>query len=48
MREGQIEEAQKAFPQFQKAVDKAAQRRTIHPNKAARLKSRFARRLRLS
>ncbi|MCD5408336.1 30S ribosomal protein S20 [Candidatus Bipolaricaulota bacterium] len=48
MEAGQLEEAQKAFPQFQKAVDKAAQRRTIHPNRAARLKARMARRLRLA
>lgn len=48
MEAGQLDEARKAFPQFQKAVDKAAQRRTIHPNRAARLKARMARRLRLA
>jgi len=44
----QWDEAQKAFPEFQKAVDKAAQRRAIHPNRAARLKARMAGRLRLA
>jgi len=42
---GQVDEAREAFSKFQKAVDKAAQRRTIHPNRAARLKARMARRL---
>jgi len=45
---GQVDEAAKAFPQFQKAVDKAAARRAIHPNRAARLKARMARRLRMA
>jgi len=45
---GQVEEATAAFSQFQKAVDKAAQRRAIHPNRAARLKARMARRLKLA
>jgi len=48
IKSGQVEEAQKEFPQYQKAVDKAAQRRAIHPNKAARLKARLARKLRLT
>ncbi|HAF70047.1 TPA: 30S ribosomal protein S20 [Candidatus Acetothermia bacterium] len=42
---GRLDEAREAFSQFQKAVDKAAQRRAIHPNRAARLKARMARRL---
>ncbi|MBE0635785.1 30S ribosomal protein S20, partial [Candidatus Bipolaricaulota bacterium] len=29
------------LPQLAKAVDKAAKRNTIHPNKAARIKSRW-------
>ncbi len=48
MEAGQVEEAREAFSSFQKAVDKAAQRRAIHPNRAARLKARMARRLRLA
>jgi len=37
-----MEGARRAFAMFQKAVDKAADRGAIHPNKAARLKSRLA------
>jgi small subunit ribosomal protein S20 len=48
IKEGKLEEAVKVFPNFQKAVDKAAQRRAIHPNRAARLKARMARRLHVS
>lgn len=39
---GQLDQAQALLPEFMKAVDKAAQRRTLHPNKAARMKSRMA------
>jgi len=39
---GDMEGARRAFAMFQKAVDKAADRGAIHPNKAARLKSRLA------
>ncbi|MBC7093369.1 30S ribosomal protein S20 [Candidatus Bipolaricaulota bacterium] len=42
---GDKEEARKVLPQFQKAVDKAAARGAIHPNRAARLKARLSRRL---
>ncbi|MCR4391885.1 MAG: 30S ribosomal protein S20 [Candidatus Acetothermia bacterium] len=42
---GDKEEARKVLPQFQKAVDKAAARGVIHPNRAARLKARLSRRL---
>lgn len=45
---GQVQEAQKLFPNFQKAVDKAASRRAIHPNRAARLKARLSRRLQIT
>ncbi|MCX7750993.1 MAG: 30S ribosomal protein S20 [Candidatus Bipolaricaulota bacterium] len=46
--EGNLTEAQAALPQLQKAVDKAAARRVIHPNRAARLKARLARLVRPS
>ncbi|MGC9529121.1 MAG: 30S ribosomal protein S20 [Candidatus Bipolaricaulaceae bacterium] len=42
---GKSQEAEQAFSQFQKAVDKAAAHRTIHPRRAARLKGRMARRI---
>lgn len=45
---GETGEAQKALPQLQKAVDKAAARGVIHPNRAARMKARLARSLRRS
>ncbi len=38
-----MDEARKALPRLQKAVDKAAARNVIHPNRAARLKARLAR-----
>lgn len=38
-------EAQAAMPEIVKAADKAAQRNVIHPNRAARIKSRLMRRL---
>ena len=43
---GQLDQAQALLPEVMQAVDKAAQRRTIHPNKAARMKSRMALRAR--
>lgn len=42
---GDKAEAQAAIPDIVKAADKAAQRNVIHPNKAARIKSRLMRRL---
>ena len=33
------------LPELAKAVDKAAKRNTIHPNKAARIKSRWTRKI---
>lgn len=39
---GDVDSARRALAMFQKAVDKAAIRGTIHPNRAARLKSRLA------
>ncbi len=38
---GKLKEAEKAMSQAYKALDKAAKRNTIHPNKSARLKSRL-------
>lgn len=38
---GDVDGARRAFAMFQKAVDKAAIRGVIHPNRAARLKSRL-------
>lgn len=42
---GDRAKAQELVPQLMKAADKAAKRRVIHPNKAARIKSRLMRRL---
>lgn len=42
---GDKSEAEAAIPEVVKAADKAAQRNVIHPNKAARIKSRLMRRL---
>ena len=42
---GDKAEAEAAIPEVVKAADKAAQRNVIHPNKAARIKSRLMRRL---
>jgi small subunit ribosomal protein S20 len=39
---GGASEAQQSLPQLQKAVDKAAARGVIHPNRAARIKARLA------
>lgn len=43
--EGKKDEALKVFPDYQKAVDKAASHGAIHPNKADRLKARMWRRI---
>lgn len=45
VRSGDQAKAQELIPQLERAADKAAQRRVIHPNKAARLKSRLMRRV---
>lgn len=42
---GQREQAKSLLPELMKAVDKAAQNHTIHPNKAARIKARFAKKV---
>lgn len=42
---GQHEEAEKLMPNYQAAVDKAAQRGVLHPNRAARLKARMSERV---
>jgi small subunit ribosomal protein S20 len=42
---GDKAKAEELVPQLMSAADKAAQRRAIHPNKAARIKSRWMRRL---
>jgi len=39
--QGQLEEAREAVQQAQAALDKAASKGVIHPNKAARRKSRL-------
>lgn len=43
---GDRAEAEAAMPEIVKAADKAAQRNVIHPNRAARIKSRLMKRLR--
>lgn len=48
MEAGNLSEARAALPQLQKAIDKAAARRVIHPNRAARLKARLTRLVRPS
>ena len=40
--EGNVAEAQKLFPQVQKAIDLAAKKNLLHKNTAARKKSRLA------
>ncbi len=40
--------AQKTYLVFQSLVDKASQRKVIHKNKAARLKSRITKKLKVS
>lgn len=42
---GDQAKAQELVPELMKAADKAAKHRTIHPNKAARIKSRLMKRL---
>ena len=42
---GDLKTAEAEFVTFQKKVDKAAKRNTIHPNAAARRKSRMASKL---
>ena len=39
---GDAEAAQAAYPRAQKLVDKAAKTNRMHPNRAARMKSRLA------
>lgn len=41
--QGKKDEARQVFSNLQKAVDKAAARGVIHPNRAARLKMRLSR-----
>ena len=43
--EGNVEEAKANFPMAQKLLDKAAKTNRMHPNKAARTKSRLAKEL---
>ena len=42
---GDKTKAQELIPQLMKVADKAAKKRAIHPNKAARLKSRLMKRI---
>jgi len=42
---GETEQAKALVPALVQAVDKAAQHRSIHPNKAARIKSRLMKRV---
>jgi small subunit ribosomal protein S20 len=44
-RAASLDEAKQMVPDAMKRIDKAAKRRVIHPNAAARLKSRMAKRL---
>jgi len=43
---GDREKAEGLVPQLMSVVDKAAKHRTIHPNKAARIKAKWMKRLR--
>jgi small subunit ribosomal protein S20 len=45
IRQGELEQAQESARLAAKALDKAAQTRVIHPNNAARRKSRLMKRL---
>ena len=45
LREGKLEDAQKGLAQLYAAVDKAARKKALSPNAAARQKSRLTRRL---
>lgn len=42
---GEVKEAEKELPKAYQKIDKAAKNNTIHPNKAARIKSRLAARI---
>lgn len=42
VKDGKKEEATKLLSQLQSAVDKAAKKKSIHSNKAARIKARLA------
>jgi len=42
---GELEKARGLLPQLMKAADKAASHGAIHPNKAARIKSRWMRKV---
>jgi small subunit ribosomal protein S20 len=42
---GEAKLADQQFQSAQKAIDKAAKNRVIHPNKASRMKSRLAKKL---
>ncbi len=46
LRAGNVEEAETLFPLAVKQIDKAAAKRVIHRNKAARLKSRLSAKIR--
>ncbi len=43
--QGDAEQAKALMPRAAKELDKAARKRVIHPNKAARLKSRLMRKI---
>lgn len=43
--DGRHGEAEALLPRYQAAVDKAAQRGVLHPNRAARLKARMSQRV---
>jgi len=43
--EGDVEKASEQYKQLVKRIDKVASTSTLHKNTAARMKSRFARRL---
>ena len=43
--QGKKQEAKNLLPQYQKMLDKAAKRNTIHANKAARNKSKMAKKV---
>lgn len=45
LREGKVEEARKSLPELYSAVDKAARKKALSPNAAARQKSRLTQRL---
>lgn len=45
LRSGNLEEAEAAVRQAQRILDRAARKRVIHRNKAARIKSKLMRRL---